>query len=99
MADINFVALRLDYTSLLMGLVLLYGVGWLVYSLILSPLAGVPGPVLASVSRLWIAFQLRGGDFEVKQRKLHAKYGKADASVIQVIAKLTRYRAHSAYRA
>ncbi|KAH8591216.1 cytochrome P450 oxidoreductase [Bisporella sp. PMI_857] len=50
-------------------------VGWVIYTRYFHPLAAIPGPFFASISRLWIALQLKGGDFEVKQRVLHAKYG------------------------
>jgi len=56
-------------------LVALYQCGWIIYAKTLHPLSNIPGPFLASVSRLWYVLQLRHGGMDVTQRKLHQKYG------------------------
>lgn len=46
------------------------------YQQVLSPLAGIPGPFFASLSRLWLTeLSWRGGTHEVMVA-LHKKYGK-----------------------
>jgi hypothetical protein len=60
---------------LLPGIVLLYVVGWIVYCRTWHPLAKVPGPFLASFSRLWIMRQTAQGNMEHVQRALHQQYG------------------------
>lgn len=52
-----------------------YEVGWIVYCRFFHPFSGIPGPFLASFSRLWIAASVAGGRAEHQQRELHAKYG------------------------
>lgn len=60
---------------LLSCLLLAYYLLWIVYALTLHPLASIPGPFLASISRLWIVYHLLRGDMEHVQRSLHAKHG------------------------
>lgn len=52
-----------------------YWLSWVVYARLFHPLARIPGPWLASVSRLWIVLHTKYGDMEHKQRALHKKYG------------------------
>lgn len=46
----------------------LYCVGWIVYTRLFHPLAKVPGPWLASISRGWYMWQVHRGDMEKTQR-------------------------------
>lgn len=50
-------------------------VGWIVYTRVFHPLSKVPGPWIASVSRLWVIYRLAKGDMDQVQRNLHARYG------------------------
>ncbi|KAL2840339.1 cytochrome P450 [Aspergillus pseudodeflectus] len=61
----------------LLGLAVLvfYELGWIIYCRFFHPLRSIPGPLLASVSRLWIVRQAATGHLEQTQRALHCKYG------------------------
>lgn len=48
---------------------------WIVYCRTVHPLARVPGPFLASFSRLWIWKHAREGQMHELQTKLHQKHG------------------------
>ncbi|KAH8896794.1 cytochrome P450 oxidoreductase [Thozetella sp. PMI_491] len=61
--------------SILSGSIAAYWVCWVIYSTCFHPLRSIPGPFLASITRLWIMIQLRQGTMEKAQRALHAKYG------------------------
>ncbi|KAH7306139.1 cytochrome P450 [Rhexocercosporidium sp. MPI-PUGE-AT-0058] len=52
-----------------------YELGWITYRRYFHPLRSVPGPFLASVTRLWIVFVTARGDMEKTQRALHKKHG------------------------
>lgn len=48
---------------------------YVVYQRLFSPLANIPGPYLASITRLWLAYNTwRGGTHEFLPA-LHRKYG------------------------
>lgn len=53
----------------------LYEAGWIVYCRFFHPFSSIPGPFLASFSRLWIGASVAGGQAEHTQRELHARYG------------------------
>jgi hypothetical protein len=48
---------------------------WVIYALTLHPLASIPGPFWASVSRLWYMYRIYVGDMHNVQRRLHEQYG------------------------
>lgn len=52
-----------------------YCIGWIVYARKFHPLAKIPGPFLASISRLWVVLNTSRGNMEHVQRALHQKYG------------------------
>lgn len=52
-----------------------YTVLWMVYAVTLHPLAKVPGPFWASVTRIWYMYQVYMGDMDKVQRAMHRKYG------------------------
>ena len=52
-----------------------YWILWVIYARTLHPLANIPGPYLASISRLWVIRRLPSGDMDHVQRQLHAKHG------------------------
>jgi len=60
---------------MLMGALVVYWIVWIIYARYFHPLSKVPGPCLASVSRLWYMCQIARGDMEYTQRRLHAQYG------------------------
>lgn len=45
-----------------------YWVGWIVYAQFFHPLAKIPGPWLAKVTRAWYMIQIYRGDMEKTQR-------------------------------
>ncbi|KAL2864115.1 cytochrome P450 [Aspergillus lucknowensis] len=61
--------------NLLAPSVLLFSVGWLVYTRFFHPLSRIPGPFWASVSRYWLGYQVFTGKAEFVQRRLHEIYG------------------------
>jgi hypothetical protein len=66
------------YTGLFKSIlvsVLLYWVLWTMYSRTLHPLATIPGPFWASVSRMWYMYRVYVGDMHAVQRHLHERYG------------------------
>ncbi|KAJ9606160.1 hypothetical protein H2200_009121 [Cladophialophora chaetospira] len=54
---------------------LVYSLLWVVYTRVLHPLHGIPGPFWASVTRTWYTLASSKGDLEHVQRALHGKYG------------------------
>jgi hypothetical protein len=54
---------------------IVYCVVWIIYAMFFHPLRHIPGPWLASVSRIWIIIHTARGDMEFTQRALHKKYG------------------------
>ncbi|KAL3487019.1 cytochrome P450 [Aspergillus germanicus] len=48
---------------------------WIFYARFFHPLAKIPGPFWASISRYWLAYQVSTGKADVIQRGLHGKYG------------------------
>jgi hypothetical protein len=63
-------------------------IGWVVYTRRFHPLANVPGPFLASITRAWLVVQAAGGSAETKQRRLHEKYGKSREETDEALQKL-----------
>lgn len=52
-----------------------YLASWIIYCRLFHPLRSIPGPFLASVSRIWIVLKTAAGDMEHEQRALHKKHG------------------------
>jgi hypothetical protein len=61
--------------SLWLVILITFALGWVFYQRFLSPLAGVPGPFWASISRLWYLQRMNAGDMHHYTKKLHKKYG------------------------
>ena len=59
----------------LLASLVVYETAWIVYACFFHPLRKVPGPFLASVSRIWIIWNVTRADCEKTQRRLHAQYG------------------------
>lgn len=53
-----------------------YWVVWIVHARTLHPLAKIPGPFWASVSRTWAMYHSGKGDLDQQHLALHAKYGR-----------------------
>lgn len=51
-----------------------YWLLWMVYARTFHPLAKIPGPLWASVSRTWLMYRMYLGDLEIHQRTLHERY-------------------------
>lgn len=68
----------MDTPSLGVVIVVLVGyyVSWIFYARFFHPYARIPGPFLASISRLWLVRAVRGGKAHVITRELHEKYGR-----------------------
>lgn len=66
---------HLPLPSLLASAVGVYWIIWIIYSRTLHPLRNIPGPFLASVSRVWVIREVYRGRMEHTQRQLHKKYG------------------------
>ena len=73
-----------------------YEAAWILYCRLFHPFSDIPGPFLASFSRLWIAASVAGGRAEHTQRSLHKQHGPlvriapdevsvADPSAIKII--------------
>jgi hypothetical protein len=58
--------------------------GWVVYQRHLSPLAGVPGPFWASISRLWYLRRITAKDMHRYTKALHMKYGRCMLHLLDV---------------
>ena len=75
---INFQLTRLHrQRKLLIALPLIfvfYWICWVIYARTFHPLSKIPGPFLASISRLWVVWRVYQGDMEHIQRQLHQKY-------------------------
>lgn len=71
----------LDYVSAMTAttmtstITLLAIISYIVYQRWLSPLAGIPGPFLASLTSLWLAYAYRRGDWHRYSIQLHKTYG------------------------
>lgn len=46
---------------------------WIVHSRTFHPLAKVPGPVWASISRTWLMYLMYRGDYQMVHLALHEK--------------------------
>jgi hypothetical protein len=51
-------------------------IGYIVYQFYLSPLATIPGPFAAKISRAWITWHSWKGNLNRVLIKLHKKHGK-----------------------
>jgi hypothetical protein len=60
---------------LLLALPVIYWLAWIIYALTFHPLRKIPGPLLATISRLWYMRKIWTEDVEKDERALHAKYG------------------------
>ncbi|KAF2132974.1 cytochrome P450 [Dothidotthia symphoricarpi CBS 119687] len=54
--------------------IVVYWVGWVIYTHYLHPLAKIPGPFWPSVSRTWLMYRMYKGDLEFHQRSMHHSF-------------------------
>ncbi|KAG4425991.1 hypothetical protein IFR04_000935 [Cadophora malorum] len=59
----------------LLATAITYELGWILYCSYFHPLRSIPGPFLASFSRVWIVSMTARGDMEKTERALHKKHG------------------------
>jgi len=69
------IPLAVLFSYVLPLVIVLYWAQWIVYTRTLHPLASVPGPIGASISRLWYMYRVYVGDMHIVQRRLHERYG------------------------
>ncbi|KAI1300897.1 cytochrome P450 oxidoreductase [Xylaria venustula] len=76
MASHNGASILLSYPFTSVAVIFVtYWVGWIIYARNFHPLSKVPGPWLASVSRVWYMMQIATGQTEKTLRRLHEQYG------------------------
>lgn len=63
------------YSLILVGFLLIYVAGVVVYRLTLHPLAKYPGPFLAKVTDIYLAYHAWKGDRHLEFYRCHEKYG------------------------
>lgn len=77
---------------------------WIVYQRFFHPLASVPGPFIASLSRLWMTKHSWDGDMNITMIALHKRYGPLvrtgpnELSVADLAAIKTIYGAGTQFR-
>lgn len=75
MADLVDALGRVNLQSVTIGV--LIGLGSVfIWRLFLSPIANVPGPTWASLTRLWHMYQIWTGHQNLKILELHEKHGQ-----------------------
>ena len=50
-------------------------ISYTIVAALLDPLRSIPGPFLARFTRLWLAYQIWKGEFQLVNIALHKKYG------------------------
>ncbi len=50
-------------------------ISYVIYERFFSPLAGIPGPFWASLSKLWLVYKYNGFNYHKTAMKLHGTYG------------------------
>lgn len=60
---------------LLAALPVVSALGWIIYARAFHPLAGIPGPWLATWSRLWYMKKIYTENVEIDERALHESLG------------------------
>ena len=71
---------NIDYTLLVglaISLAILYPLGIMTYNILLSPIAGFPGPKIAAATGLYEFYYdfFKSGRYIFEIEKMHAKYG------------------------
>lgn len=76
-----------SWSNLAAQMAVLY-VLWTVGNWLFSPLSCIPGPLVASFTRLWHVFFILRGDQNIELTNLHEKHGQYPITVIIVANKL-----------
>ena len=74
----------------LLATAITYELGWILYCSYFHPLRSIPGPFLASFSRVWIVSMTARGDMEKTERALHKKHGEPSLPAFDDVV-LTQY--------
>ena len=64
-----------SWLMVVLAVPVVYYLTWLIYTLLLHPLSGIPGPSLPKISRLWYLHKIWTEDVEKHEIALHAKHG------------------------
>jgi hypothetical protein len=67
--------LHFSVAPTLLSLPILFVLSTIIYRVIFHPLSRVPGPRLAGISTLWLAYHVRQGKSATWEPELHKKYG------------------------
>ncbi|KAG7009357.1 cytochrome P450 monooxygenase [Physcia stellaris] len=73
-------------------------ISWTVYTRFFHPYSSIPGPFLASLSRLWLVQCVRGGKVHEVTLKLHERYAPDEVSVSDPQAVDLIYGVKSSFR-
>jgi hypothetical protein len=65
-----------SYCLILIALLFVYATGTIVYRLTLHPLAKYPGPFLAKITDIYLAYHAWKGDRHLEFYRCHEKYGQ-----------------------
>lgn len=65
----------LTWQAILTSLVLLLIFYYVIYNVLLHPLAGIPGPILGKYTDLWKFIHMYKADFSSSLSALHSQYG------------------------
>ncbi|KAF2022781.1 cytochrome P450 pisatin demethylase-like protein [Setomelanomma holmii] len=74
-AESPVLPLSMWFFASLLAFTAIYWVLWMVYTRTIHPLASIPGPFWASVSRIWYMYRVYVGDMHIVQRRLHERHG------------------------
>ncbi|QDS69217.1 hypothetical protein FKW77_000763 [Venturia effusa] len=55
--------------------IVVYFILWAIYARTIHPLANIPGPFCASISRIWLMWHAHIGDIDDAQRRFHKRLG------------------------
>lgn len=64
-------------TLVIVSFLLLLLIHYIIYELYLHPLAHIPGPRLAALTKLWLVYRFRFDDIALLSVALHKRYGVA----------------------
>jgi hypothetical protein len=71
----SYLPLHFSLAPILISLPILFVLSTVIYRLVFHPLSRVPGPKVAGISTLWLAYHVRQGKSATWEPDLHKKYG------------------------